>query len=72
VPEYGGDEGSGGEEGGHGGGGMAMSHIVNMSVCLDAGWIEVGEEWRVRAEHDVEAHRPMVNPDGEIEGVMGR
>jgi hypothetical protein len=51
--------------------GMDMSHISYMSACYDAGRIQKGEEWTLKAQYDLDAHEPMLDGDGKPEDVMG-
>lgn len=51
--------------------GMDMSHISYMSTCYDAGRIQEGEQWTVKAKYDLNAHEPMLDGDGEPDDVMG-
>ena len=46
-------------------------HISRMSTCQNAGRVEVGDEWTVKAHYDTKLHAPMVNMDGSLEPIMG-
>ena len=50
--------------------GMGM-HISSMSTCQNAGRVELGDEWTVKAHYDTKLHAPMVNMDGSLEPIMG-
>ncbi|KAE9376218.1 hypothetical protein N431DRAFT_404411 [Stipitochalara longipes BDJ] len=50
---------------------MEMSHITRMSECSDVGRISAGEDWTVKAQYDLDKHKPMLDEHGEPEPVMG-
>jgi hypothetical protein len=51
--------------------GMNSEHICFMSPCNNYGQIKIGEEWSVTAQYDFGEHHPMLDGNGNVDGVMG-